>query len=395
MVVSTAPKITDTLNSFTSKLHGIPGIVFRAVKKDGTVLFEGASGVKGLNHKDQPVTTDTLFWVASCTKLWTAVAILQLVEQGKLALDDHAEKYLPEIGKIQILTGFDAGDKPIFQEPKTKITIQHLLTNTSGFVYDVFNPLMKKYAQINNIPHKFSTKRRNLDFPLAFEPGTCWEYGMGMDWLGLVIEKVTGQTLDAYMKEHISTPLGIHATFLTDTAQDHAHLHLRTPDNNLSEIDPMIAQGDKIEMHAGGVGLHSSVVGHTTVLLALLNEGEVNGKHILKKESVDLLFAEQSTPIEKAMQNPKETTSPEISNNVAVPPGIPVVWTFGGMKFNCDLPTGRSSGSVWWSGVTNCFWWVDRTKGVAGAFFTQILPFSDGEVTQCFATCEQLLYAGL
>eukprot|EP00026_Physarum_polycephalum_P009631 Phypoly_transcript_09760.p1 GENE.Phypoly_transcript_09760~~Phypoly_transcript_09760.p1 ORF type:complete len:399 (-),score=67.66 Phypoly_transcript_09760:74-1270(-) len=398
MVVSTAPKIIETLNAFTSKPNGIPGVVFRAIKKDGIVLFEGSSGVKGLAHKDQPMTTDSVFWGASCTKLLTAVAALQLVEQGKISLSDEVEKYLPEIGKLKVLTGFDSEDKPIFQEPKTKITIQHLLTHTSGIIYEVYSPMMKKYAELNNIPYIFSTKRATFTYPLAFEPGTSWNYGYGMDWVGFVIEKVTGLTLDAYMKQFIFAPLGMNSTtFVTNAELDarHAKLHLRAPDSTLTEIDSKIPLGDKTELHMGGAGIHTTAEDYSTVLLALLNGGEANGQRILKKETVELLFSDQSTPLEKSTQQPQETVMPEVTNSVTFPAGVPMVWTFGGMKFNCDLPTGRTAGSVWWSGATNCFWWVDRAKGVAGVLLTQILPYSDAQVLECLATCEHLLYTGL
>lgn len=123
-------------------------------------------------------------------QLYTAVAALQLVEQGKISLDDHAEKYLPELGKVNVLGGFDGkldlnevelsnfctGDKPILKEATTKITLRHLLTHTSGFSYDFLNKNTHKFAVTNNVPSIVSTKRSALDTPLAFEPGESLAY---------------------------------------------------------------------------------------------------------------------------------------------------------------------------------------------------------------------------
>eukprot|EP00026_Physarum_polycephalum_P008294 Phypoly_transcript_08376.p1 GENE.Phypoly_transcript_08376~~Phypoly_transcript_08376.p1 ORF type:complete len:397 (+),score=55.73 Phypoly_transcript_08376:184-1374(+) len=395
MSLSTAPKITETLNSYTSKVDGIPGVAFRAVKKDGSVLYEGASGLRGIDHKDQQMTVDTVFKIASCSKLLTAVSALQLIEQGKLALDDHAEKYLPELGKFQILTGFDAGNQPIFQEPKTKITIRHLLTHTAGFNYDFYNPLTKKYSELNNIPSALAFKKSTLLCPLSFEPGTSWEYSTSMDWLGLVIQEVSGQSLDAYMKQHIFEPLGIHSTTFLPNAEQIArlaHMHPRVQ-GKLVDAGKTVTE---VEFHSGGAGLYSTVQDYSTVLFALLNDGDgAFGSHkagrILKKETVDLLCSIQETPsLDKTM----ETQTPEITPTAALP-AVPKGWTFGGLRIEVPLPTGRSAGAIGWAGLPNCYWWLDRTKGVAGVIMTQILPLYDTEVNQCYAACESLVYAGL
>eukprot|EP00026_Physarum_polycephalum_P009380 Phypoly_transcript_09501.p1 GENE.Phypoly_transcript_09501~~Phypoly_transcript_09501.p1 ORF type:complete len:385 (+),score=64.77 Phypoly_transcript_09501:91-1245(+) len=384
MVLSTASKITDTLNSFTSKPNGIPGAVFRVVKKDGTILYDGASGVRGIDHKDEPMTTDTVFWIASFTKLITAVAALQLVEHGKIAVDDQVSKYLPEIEKIQILTGFDAEDKPILQDPKTKITIRHLLTHTSGTNYVSFNPRTKKYADMNNIPKLSAGDARSLYGPLSFEPGTSWEYGTGIDWVGLVIEKVTGQKLGAYMQQHIFDPLGIHSTsfeFLAEHSARRARMHLRAPDQSLSEMAPNAGYSEKVEHHLGGGGLHSIASDYTAVLIALLNDGQgATAKSILKKESVAVLFKDQEINLGKL---------------TIVPPHLQGKWTFGGMALNSDVPSGRTAGSVWWAGAASCFWWLDFSKEIAGVLLTQILPPGDTEAFNCLSACEQLVYAGL
>jgi len=259
-------------------------------------------------------------------------------------------------------------------------------------------------------------------------PGTNWEYSTSLDWTGLVIEAVTGQTLGAYMKQHIFDPLGMQSsTFVTNAEQNarHAFIHQRAPDKHLSEINLKVAYGEKVEVHLGGAGLHSTPADYTAVLLALLNEGAGGtGAQILKKESVDILFQDQTTPMGISLEKTLITAIPELTNTVPLVPGVPKAWTFGGLKLDVNLPSGRSTGSVWWAGIANCFWyafcnfliykffnfsfvsllflftehlirWVDRTKGVAGVIFAQILPFADEQVLKCWSECEQLVYAGL
>jgi methyl acetate hydrolase len=193
-----------------------------------------------------------------------------------------------------------------------------------------------------------------------FVTGTDWEYGINLDWVGLVIEAVTGQTLGEYMKQYIFDPLGMHSsTFVTSEEQNarHAFMHQRGPDKHLSETDPKIAYGEKVEVHLGGVGLHSTPADYSAVLHALLNEGVGrNGAQILKKDSVDVLFKDQTTPMGIALEKTLVSVVPEVATTAPLVPGVPKAGTFGGLMLGADLPSGRSAGSVWWAGVTNCFW---------------------------------------
>eukprot|EP00026_Physarum_polycephalum_P014855 Phypoly_transcript_15417.p1 GENE.Phypoly_transcript_15417~~Phypoly_transcript_15417.p1 ORF type:complete len:198 (+),score=29.97 Phypoly_transcript_15417:321-914(+) len=195
------------------------------------------------------------------------------------------------------------------------------------------------------------------------------------------------------MQQHIFAPLGLRdTTFVTNAEHDarHAHMHILR-DGKFSEIPPIIPFGDKVEFHSGGAGTHSTATDYTTVLLALLDGSE----RILKKESVDLLFTDQSTPMGLSFDKPRETTTPDIVSRPNFMSEVPRVWTYGGFKTEAQMPTGRSLGSVSAAGMPNCFWWVDIEKGLAGVFFTQILPPSDPDVATCFSACESLLYSGL
>lgn len=178
--------------------------------------------------------------------------------------------------------------------------------------------------------------------------------------MGLVIEAVAGQALGVYMKQHIFDPLEMNcSTFITSEEQNarHAFMHQRAPDKHLFETDPKIAHGEKVEVHLGGAGLHSTAADYTAVLHALLNEGiGRNGAQILKKESVDILFQDQTTPMGISMERTLVSAVPEVASTSPLAPGIPKAFTFGGLMLDVNLPSGRSAGSVSWAGATNCFW---------------------------------------
>lgn len=222
---------------------------------------------------------------------------------------------------------------------------------------------------------------------------------MGIDWAGKVVEAVSGQTLDAYLKQHLFHPLGMNTTTFLPTDEmeaRHVRLSKRAADGSLAQRENEIVSADKVEVHLGGAGCHSIAADYCKVLQALANGGVgATGQRILKAETVDSLFEDQTTPkgivLDMLIPNP----IPYISNPVPLADGVRKGWSFAGLKTHDELPTGRSAGSVWWAGICNTYWWIDRTKGVAGVIFTQILPFADLAVFQCWAAFEKKLYEGL
>ncbi|ODQ49699.1 putative 1,4-butanediol diacrylate esterase [Saitoella complicata NRRL Y-17804] len=399
MTVSTSTEIDQILQSFTDRKDGIPGVVCRAVDKEGNVLYEGVSGLRGLNDESTPMTTDSVFWIASFTKLITTIAVMQLVEQGKVELDTPAEQYLDQIGKFRVLEGHDENDKPIFREPKTKITLRMMLTHTSGHTYDFFNHNHLKHNKLNNISAPFSTKRDTIMAPLGFEPGTRWEYGLGIDWCGQVVETITGMSLGDYFQKNIFEPLGCKDTSFTPTKEQmgrHAKLHMRREDGTLTQREYEIA--DDVEVHLGGAGCHSTAADYTAILACLLNDGRspTTGAQLLKKATVDDMFQDQTTPRGISLEEPIPNPLPHLSNPLPnLMPGVRKGWGLSFLISHDALPTGRSAGSVWWAGIANCYWWADREKGVAGVTLTQIFPFADVEVFELWGKWEGKVYEGL
>ena len=193
----------------------VPGVVAVVGDRDGS-LYEGAFGQLGVDD-DRPALIDTTFAIASMTKALASVAALQLVEQGKLSLEQPVADVLPAFGELQVIDGFD-GDTPRLRAPARQATIHNLLTHTSGLAYHFTSPELHRYLEVTGLPDVTSGTRKALEAPLIADPGTLWQYGTSIDWLGEVIQAITGQDLNEYCQEHIFGPLGMDDTtfVLTD-----------------------------------------------------------------------------------------------------------------------------------------------------------------------------------
>ena len=195
---------------------GLPAAGGIIMDKTGKVLWRNAFGtVNVLDPQAAPFTADTPHFIFSCTKLVTVILALQLVEEGKLSLSDPVEKYDPEFAEIKILDGTDAEGKPKLRAPKTKPTILHLMTHTTGLAYDFFSPeiLMHRIA-VGQQPASTMSAGKKWPFqgPFIFEPGQEYNYGTGIDCLGFVIENIEGKKIAQVLEERISKPLGLKNT---------------------------------------------------------------------------------------------------------------------------------------------------------------------------------------
>lgn len=360
----------------------IPGAVAIAVDRGG-VTYAGALGTRGVGD-ERAMAVDTLFNIASMTKPVTAVAAMQLVEQGQLALDAPVAALLPALGAIQVLDGFDAAGAPVLRPPRRSITLRHLLTHTAGFAYPLWNRELARYrAHLGGtIPW--------LEAPLARDPGERWEYGTNIDWVGRLIERVAGCELEEYFRARILDPLGMSDTSYTLTPARRARravLHRRSPDGAPHAIasDPP----DRPENCNGGGGLFSTAPDYGRFLRMFLNDGTLDGARVLRQETVAEMVRNQ---IGELAVEVLPTTEPGVSNDVELLPGIPKTWGLAGYVSGADAPTGRGAGSWAWGGIHNTYFWVDPAARVAGAIFTQILPFADGPVLHAFEQLERAVY---
>lgn len=311
-------KLQKELDAECADSNRIPGAILFLADRKGDTLAHVASGVRSVETKE-PMAADQLHWIASCTKLITAIACMQLVEQGKLKLDEPVESIVPELGQAMV----DDGSGQL-REPKTKVTLTHLLTHTAGQSYEFFNPQTCDYfKKIGAKP--FSSSKKTITAPLVSEPGTKWEYGTSIDWASQIIERVSGTDLDSYFKKHIFEPLGIKSmTTKPETGiaggvkARLAGLHQRGKDGNISATPHLIQLDEsKIEVQYGGAGLFANAAEYCQVLIALLNHGThpKTKAQILKPASVDELFKNRLPEnLVADLDRPFEAAIPEISN---------------------------------------------------------------------------------
>ena len=371
-----------------AKAGDVPGVAAAAATTDG-VIFEAAFGTRNL-ATGEPMTADTVVWIASMTKAVTAACAMQLVERGKLSLDASIAEVLPELGNVQVLEGFGADRKPRLRAPKRAITLRHLLTHTAGYAYDMWNVSILRYLEATGTPSITTCRNASLALPLVFDPGDKWEYGISIDWAGKAVEAVSGQTLAAYMHDNILGPLGMTDTaFKIGTAQRArlAKIHARTA-NGLVPTDMEIPQNP--EFHMGGGGLYSTVGDYLKFAQMILHGGTFNGATVLKPETVDVMSANAMGDL---VCNPMKTAVPLVTNDVDFIEGMK--WGLSFLINDEPLETGRSAGSLAWAGLANSYYWIDRTSGVAGVYATQLLPFFDAKAVEACEAFETAVYAAL
>ena len=360
----------------------VPGVVALAADARG-VRYEGAFGERTLGGC-APMTLDTVFWIASMTKAVTAVAAMQVVEQGVTALDEPVAARLPDLAAVPVLEGFDGDGAPRFRPQRSPITLRHLLTHTAGFGYSAWNADLLRLQERNGAPF------RPLEAPLLFDPGERWEYGINIDWVGRLIEHLSGQSLDAYFRDRILEPLGMHDTGFVIRPEQRGRLagrHQRQADGSLSVLE--VGYPERIAFYNGGGGLYSTGADYLRFLRMLLGGGALDGARVLRPETVAEIGRNH---IGELAVGTMRSVVPEASNDVELFRGMVKRWGLGGIITTADAPTGRAAGSWAWAGLANTYFWVDPARGVAGLLLTQILPFCDQDVLDLFEEFEHAVY---
>ncbi len=365
----------------------VPGVVALAADDDG-VIYEGAAGLRAAGSDDL-ITPHTMTRIASMTKIVTATAALQLVEQGRLDLDAPVEKYRPEFGDLQVLEGFD-GDTPLLRQPATRATVKNLVTHTTGLGYWIWNGDIDRYEQVTGTPNVMPGTLGAFTAPMTFDPGTRVQYGISVDWLGRVIEAVSGQPLDAYFAEHITGPLGMSNTTARMTPEQRANstpVHARAEDGSWMATDVDWAQ--EPEYWGGGHFLYSTPQDFLRFQRMLLGRGALDGTRILAEETVAAAFTNQIGELDFPAEMP--TAHPELSAPLSLGPGWK--WGYGLLLNQADLPGMRAAGSGSWSGLFNTHFWVDPASGMTASIYSQTLPFLDPGAFQLYLDFEMALYA--
>jgi len=370
----------------------VPGVVAMAATDKG-VLYEGAFGPRALDASAS-MTPDTVFRIASMTKAIATVAAMQLVEQGKLKLEEPVPAIDPALGSPQVLEGFDASGAPKLRPAKRPITLRNLLTHTAGFTYDIWSPDTVRYVKATGLPNRATGKVVSLRTPLAFDPGDRWLYGINIEWTGRLIETVSGQALEDYFRERIFGPLGMKdSTYVTSTEQRarQARLHTRGADGALA-VQPLEPVPVKGEFWPAGGPLYSTARDYLVFLQMLLNGGSFNGARLLKPETVALMNQNHVGNIPCGVLKAELRN---LSNDVDFFPGADIRWGYGYMLNLQAGPNGRSAGTVSWGGLFNTYYWLDPVKHVTGLIMTQILPFADERAVKLYGQLERGVYDSL
>ena len=373
------------------KTGAVAGVAAIAAIPDG-VVYNGAFG-KADVRAGTPMRDDTVFWLLSMTKAFTATAAMQLIEQRRMRLDQPAADILPQLAAPQVLEGFDAAGKPRLRPARRPITVRHLLTHTSGYTYSIWSEAITRYQQATGLPDIATCQNAAFGAPLEFDPGERWEYGIGMDWVGKLVEQVSDQSLEVYFRENIFQPLGMNDSgFLIGSDQKRrlAIFSNRQPDGSLKAAPFEMPQ--RPEFFMGGGGAFGTPRDYMAFLRMLLNGGSLNGKRVLRPATVAQMMTNQ---IDDLGVHQMRTAQPGFSNSFDQFPGQPHKW---GLSFDINTqpgPNGRGAGSISWAGLLNCYFWLDPVRKVTGALFTQLLPFFDDRVVALYGDFERELYRSL
>jgi methyl acetate hydrolase len=360
----------------------IPAVVAMVASANKT-LYTGAFGQR--DSSGVPVHVDSIFQIMSMTKAVTTAAALQLVEQGKVHLDEPVARHLPQFEKVQVLAGFDSNGQPSLRPPTTSPTLRHLLTHTSGLCYDIWDEDMFRYTSKN-------PESQTLPGPLMFEPGKRWQYGRGLDWAGRLVEAVSEVTLEEYFQQKIFRPLGMEDTSYIVPAAKFDRLvsnHHRAENGDLEQEDRQPPAPPK--SFNGGGGLFSTAADYIRFMQMILNHGlGPNNTRILEAKTVDSMKANQ---IGALTAGKMKTSRPNLSSDVDMQPGHTEKWGLGFLINTTRYAGGRSAGSLAWAGLYNTFYWIDPKRNICAVILMQFLPFVDKEAIGLLSEFERAVYS--
>ncbi|KAJ6086685.1 hypothetical protein N7467_005599 [Penicillium canescens] len=365
----------------------LPRVTLGAVNRDGTLHY--AKCFSG--DSEESSRADDVHWIASATKFITSIAVMQCVESGLLDLDTDISCILPEWKHPKILIGFNEKDEPQFRPAKRPLTLRLLMTHSGGLAYTFMHPLAVRYQELQGErPLLLQTIRESFPTFLVFEPGEQWLYGPGLEWAGLMVEYVTGMKLGEYMKKNMFDPVG--ASDITFHLNERSDLQSRKvklwerDNDGLKEVTDFWWPEPVVD-DIGGGGIYTNVLELLKIYL-----GVMQGK-LLRPETLELMFKPHLEG-RKNLDNPEEhclANRNAIYN--AVPNYVPVDYGLSGLVNTVEVPDCRSKYSLSWSGLPNCYWWVDIKKGVAGVYLSQLLPTGDQRAVELLAEFEKAVYA--
>jgi CubicO group peptidase (beta-lactamase class C family) len=377
---SSSAAIDEAMSAAVAR-KDVTGVVVMAADRKG-IIYEGAFGVADIADAT-PLKLDSMFRIASMTKAITSTACLQLVEQGKFAIEDAVEKYLPQFYKAPVFESFDAASGDYKLRPaKTPVTVRHLLTHTSGLGYPFTDPTTRDFKPRAGEEYPVG--------PLVFDPGTRWLYSTSTDWVGRLVEKVSGKPLEDYFHEHIFVPLGM---------KDTSYFVPRDKEARLVTVNRRLAGGSIVKDSVqpptqgftpiGGGGLTSTASDYLRFTRALLNGGELDGARILSPGSVALMGQNQIGAVGVPAQ---KTALPQRSDDFSFIADGRDKWGLAYLITTDAIPGKRSAGSLSWGGINNTYYWLDPARGITGTIMMQFLPFADRKALDLYDAFERGVY---
>lgn len=383
----TAPVASSAAARLDERLRGsvqrgeIAGVVAIASDRRG-VIYSGAFGMSDVGH-GRPMTSRTIFRIASMTKPITSASLMQLVEQHRIGLDDRADKYLPAFKNLQVFDSFDSQSGAYAVRPaKRSPTVRELMTHTSGLAYNFVSPVVRDFKPRRGESYEVG--------PLLFDPGERWHYSPSTYWIGRIVESVSGMTLEAYLRERLLDPLAMPDTSFNVRPEEQSRVvtvHLRQRDGSLTE-QPATAIPVATQFRGDG-GLFSTAADYIRFEQMVLNDGTLNGHRILAPETI---LAMRQNQIGTLGVVALKTAMPERSSDFTFVDDGRDKWGLGFLITARQVPGKRSAGSLSWGGIDNTYFWIDQQRGIAGVILMQLLPFADAKALNVYDAFERGIY---
>jgi methyl acetate hydrolase len=372
------------LNRVVTDTH-IPGLVALVVDSE-RVLYRHAVGHRS-TAASAPMSADTIFNIASMTKPIATTAIMMLVEEGKLGLDDPVSEYVPELADKPVLAAFDAADASFTARPAAdEITIRQLLSHSSGLVYGFASDPVARWSAANSGADPVA------EFPLLFDPGSGWAYAGGIAIVARVLEQIEGQTLDAFLQERLFAPLGMNETgyVVPGASRSRVAAAFRMTDEGLVE-SPV---PDEVRSPVSGDGgLYSTADDYAKFIQLILARGVApDGSRLLSAESVRALTQNHLGGVRVSLQDEPLPLLARAFPLGAGRDGFGLGFQVTGEHAE---PHRRRPGSLSWAGIFNTQFWIDPASGIGGVLLMQYLPFYDEDAIATLVGFEERVYQGL
>jgi CubicO group peptidase (beta-lactamase class C family) len=352
------------------------------------IVWQGAAGQAGAALQAGP---EVIFDLYSDTKAIGSLAAMILVDRGKIALDTPVASILPEFASIKVLESMSPAG-PVYRDPVRPVTLRHLLTHTSGLAYGVWDKKDLLWEAHSQTPNPNVSTMEAFTHPLMFDPGTGWTYGVGIDWVGFVAEKVDGRSIDQFVYQEILGPLQMYDTMFETygVASRLSTARIRGVDGNFNELKGFTLPR-RPPVYGMGQALHGTALDYAKFQRLVLNDGEVHGRRIVSRQAMALMKQNQIG----AMRLPFPMKSNiDVCADLDLFPGmnIPLTHTAAFVRNEVDVPGRRRAGSLTWSGVLNTHHWIDPSSGIAAVLFTQSLPFLDPRFLGFYDAFERAVY---